>query len=371
MIHSTDLQFKGSNYEIGKKIGEMTSQIPQLRAFMTSGTQGFDEGETALAKELFNRWCPGLNEEIQGYADALGVKPDNIKFYGMTSLIPRCSQLTLMPEKSANGHVIMARSYEFSPEFEDFTLVRTCVEGKYAHLGTSVMQLGRDEGINECGLGVTMSSCGFPVGAPKEMRAPKMRGLQFWAVIRSILENCKDVSEALEFIADMSIAYNLNMIVADKGGHAALVETVDGNIAMKMIDTTADEKYLCATNHVVLPELKEHEPQLMRNSIVRYRSIEDFVANNEQVSSEQIKELLLTKYPYGLCSHYFREFFGTTKSIVMDLNEGSFEVCWAGLKENGFKKHYVSDYLKEGIAPLKMNMDKAQADFFEMVNRQE
>lgn len=53
----------------------------------------------------------------------------------------------------------------------------------------------------------------------------------------------------------------------------------------------------------------------------------------------------------------------------MDLNEGSIDVCWAGLKENGFKKYYVADELKEGIAPLKIDMDKAQADFFEMVNR--
>lgn len=369
MIHSTNLQLKGTNYEIGKKIGEMTLQIPPLKECMTSGLEGFDEEETALAKELFDRWCPGLNEEIKGYADALGVQPDMIKFYGMTSLIPRCSQLTLMPDKSANGHVIMARNYEFSPEFEDFALVRTCVEGKYAHLGTSIMQMGRDEGVNECGLGVTMSSCGLPVGAPKEMRAPKIRGLQFWVVIRAILENCKDVSEALEFIEDMPIAYNLNMIVADKGGHATLVETVDGRKAIKRIDTTTDEKNLCAANHVVLPKLKDYEPELMKNSIVRYRLIEDFMDKNEQISSEQIKELLLTKYPDGLCSHYYSEFFGTTKSIVMDLNEGSLDVCWAGLKENGFKKYYVADELKEGITPLKINMDKAQAGFFEMVNR--
>lgn len=369
MIHSTDLQFKGTSYEIGKKIGELTSQIPQLKACMTSGTQGFDEEEVALAKELFDRYCPGLNDEIEGYADSLGVKPDKIKFYGMTSLIPRCSQLTLMPKKSKNGHVLMARNYEFSPEFEDFTLVRTCVEGKYTHLGTSVMQMGRDEGINECGLGVTMSSCGLPVGAPKEMRAPKLRGLQFWAVIRSILENCKDVSEALELIADMPIAYNLNMIVADKGGHAALVETVDGKKAIKRIDFTTDDQYLCAANHVVLEEIMEYEPQLLKNSIVRCKSIESLVNNNEQVSSEQIKELLLAKYPDGVCSNYYSEFFGTTKSIVMDLSEGSLEVCWAGLKENGYKKYYVAEELKEGIAPLKINMDKAPVDFFEMVNR--
>lgn len=369
MIHSTNIQLCGTNYDIGKKIGEITAQIPPLKELMTSGFEGFDKGEVALAKEMFDRWCPGLNDEIEGYADALGVELTKVNFYGMTSLIPRCSQVTVMPEKSANGHVMMARNYEFSHECEDFSLVRTCVDGKYAHLGTSVMQLGREEGINECGLGVTMSSCGFPVGAVKEMRAPKIRGLQFWAVIRSILENCKDVTEALAFIKDMPIAYNLNMIVADKMGHAALVETVDGMKAIKGIDITTDEKYLCAANHVLLPKLKEYEPMVMKHSMGRYDIIKEFISSHDKVSSENLKELLLTKYPNGLCSHYYSEFFGTTKSIVMDLNEGSLDICWAGLKENGFKKYYVADELEEGIAPLKLNMEKSEAGFFDMVGR--
>lgn len=369
MIHSTNIQVCGTNYEIGKKIGEITASIPPLKESMTSGFEGFDDGEVTLAKEMFDRWCPGLNDEIEGYADALEVSPSKIKFYGMTSLVPRCSQIAIMPSKTVNGHVMMARNYEFSQECEDFSLVRTCVKGKYKHLGTSVMQLGRDEGMNECGLGVTMSSCGFPVGAAKEMRAPKIRGLQFWAVIRSILENCKDVTEALAFIKDMPIAYNLNMIVADKMGHAVLVETVDGMKAIKRIDEATDEKYLCATNHVLLPKLKEYEPQFMKNSQIRHKLITEFVDKYDKISSDDLKEFLLTKYPNGLCSHCYSEFFGTTKSIVMDLNEGSLDICWAGLKENGFKKCFVADDIEEGIAPLKLNMEKSETGFFDMVGR--
>lgn len=368
MIHSTNLQFKGTNYEIGKKIGKKTGKNPPLKQYMTSGLEEFNKHEAALAKTLFDRWCPGLNNEIAGYADALNVDPAMVTFYGMTSLIPRCSQITIMPKRTANGHVMMARSYEFSPKFEDFSLIRTCVKGKYAHLGTSVMQLGRDEGINECGLGVTMSSCGLPVGAAKEMRAPKIRGLQFWAVIRSILENCSDVFETLKFIKDMPIAYNLNMIVADKSGNAVLVETMDGMKAIKKIAPTTDQDYLCAANHVVLPELKEYEPQFMKNSLVRFKLIEEFMNRDNKISSKEIKELLLTKYPHGLCCHCYSEFFGTTKSIVLDLNEGSLDICWAGLKENGFKKYYIADELKESIAPLKINMEKSQKGFFDMVN---
>ncbi len=57
---------------------------------------------------------------------------------------------------------------------------------------------------------------------------PAIVGLQFWAVIRYLLENCKDVDEALEYLKDMPIAYNINLLLADKSGNIALVETLDG-----------------------------------------------------------------------------------------------------------------------------------------------
>jgi len=146
---------------------------------------------------MFDRWCPGLNEEIQGFVEALGVAPVQVIYYSMTCLKPRCSQMVLLPGITKNGHILMARSYEYAYQSDDFTLTSTSVRGKYAHMSSSVLQLGRDEGINEYGLGVTMSSCGFPVGALDGMRKPAIRGLQFWAVIRALLENCKDVGEAL------------------------------------------------------------------------------------------------------------------------------------------------------------------------------
>lgn len=60
-------------------------------------------------------------------------------------------------------------------------------------MGTSVLHFGLDDGFNEHGLVVTMSSCGLPIGPLPDMRAPKLKELQFWVVIRAI-------SGILEFI---------------------------------------------------------------------------------------------------------------------------------------------------------------------------
>lgn len=362
------LELKGTNYEIGQKLGHIIAGIGPVKAFHTSGWHQFDQDDTRFARELFGRWCPGLNEELQGFADVLGVRLEQVTYYVMTYLKPRCSQVVILPGLSTDGHVRLARSYEYSHEAEDFTLVRTSVTGKYTHLGTSVILMGRDEGMNECGLAVSMSSCGFPVGAYETMRNPALRGLQFWAVIRTLLENCHDVSEALSYLEGMPIAYNINLLLADKSGQAALVETLDGRRAIKRIDSRDPQSYLHATNHVVLSELKTFEPKAMRNSLHRYEYLRNFLDQAGKITPAQLKTLLLGKYPDGLCCHFYADYMGTTKSLLMDLNLGQVEICWGGLESNGWQVYPVSQPLPEHRQPVQITGERAQPAFFEFID---
>jgi predicted choloylglycine hydrolase len=225
------------------------------------------------------------------------------------------------------------------------------------------MQFGRDEGLNEHGLGITMSSCGFPVGTPENMRRPGIRGLQFWAVIRTLLENCKDTDEALEYIKGMPIAFNINMLFADAKGNIALVETLDGRVAVKKGDGT---EFLHATNHAVLPEMKQYEKTAMRNSVQRYDTIKHYI-EGAKMGAEQIKTLQLKKYPEGLCCLDFDGFFGTTKSIVMDVTDGKLSICWGGSAENGWKSYSVREPLPFGTQKIKLTQESVAPGFFDMV----
>ncbi len=362
------LELKGTNYEIGQKLGRIIAGIGLRKAFHTSGWHQFEENDARSARELFGRWCPGLNEELQGFADALGIRPEQATYYVMTYLKPRCSQVVILPGLSADGHVRLARSYEYSHEAEDFTLARTSVAGKYTHLGTSVMLMGRDEGMNECGLAVSMSSCGFPVGAYETMRNPALRGLQFWAVIRTLLENCRDVGEALSFLNGMPIAYNINLLLADKAGHAALVETLDGRKAVKPSDNQGVVQYLHATNHVVLPELRQYESKAMRNSFHRYEYLRKFLDQAGKINPAQLKMLLLSKYPDGLCCHFYADYMGTTKSLLMDLNLGQVDICWGGLESNGWQSFRVLHPLEDHQQPIQITGERAQPAFFEFID---
>lgn len=364
-IQTHTVELNGTSYEIGYQLGKKTGEVPQLRATHTAGIEGFGSVQVDEAIKLFDRWCPGLTEELCGFADALGVQPEQIFFYGMTYLQPRCSHIALLPSLTADGKPLLARNYEFNHQAEDFCLMKTAVQGKYTHMGTSVLHFGRDDGFNEHGLAVTISSCGFPVGALLYMRTPKLKGLQFWAVIRALLENCKDVAEALAYLEGMPIAYNLNMILMDKTGNAALVETLDGRTAVKRIASDSAEQILYATNHAVLPELKSVESQVMVHSARRYEYIEALLADQGSVTKKQLKQMLLSKYPDGLCCHYFEEFFGTTKSMVISPVDGTIDLCWGGRAENGWCTYDIALPLADETKTIQINLEKAVPGTYE------
>lgn len=363
-MHAYTMELSGSSAEIGYQFGKMTAAIPPLKQMHTAGMEGFTDKEVQEAIQLFAQWCPGLADELRGFAHALEVRDEQVFYYAMTYLLPRCSQIAVLPSRSSTGEPLMARSYEFCQKEEDFTLIRTSVKGKYTHMGTSVLHFGRDEGINERGLGVTMTSCGFPVGAVPLMRAPKLKGLQFWAVIRALLENCADVQECLQYLKGMPIAYNINMILADKRGNTALVETLDGRMAVKQLGADSKEQVLWATNHPVLPELIPYEPKVTVHSKERYDWIAGQVGRGK-ISPEQLKQMLLSKYPEGLCCHYFEEYFGTTKSIVFQPASGIMELCWGGLAENGWKRYDIHTPLENTEMEIKLNMEKADPAIYQ------
>lgn len=124
-IQTHTVELKGSRYDIGYRLGTHTASIPPLRQCHTSGFPGFGKDDIVQATAMFDRWCPGLTEELTGFADALRTSPETILYYAMTYLRPNCSQLALLPSKTRSGHPLLARNYEFNHEAEDFTLMKT------------------------------------------------------------------------------------------------------------------------------------------------------------------------------------------------------------------------------------------------------
>jgi len=276
-------------------------------------------------------YCPGLQAELEAVADSLNVECRALKFFDEGFLEPGgCSVAAILPSKSTDRKTYVLRNYDLSPEISDMRLCSTKVRGKYSHSGFSVSFFGRSEGINGRGLAVAFASCGIPVGDHPGMKRPVVRGLQFGIIVRALLENCKDVEEAIVYLRDMPIGTNMNLLMADRQGHAALFETYDGQRAIKRADR--ETGYISATNHVVLQGIQECGT--LRQSKVRYDRIHQMLGGSHTVSKKELRELTLKEFPDGITVHNYRQNFGTVHSLLLNLQDGELEFTFGSPIQN-------------------------------------
>ncbi|WP_291576247.1 C45 family autoproteolytic acyltransferase/hydolase [Clostridium sp. UBA4548] len=188
---------EGTSYEVGRILGQLI--IAKADSFRNIATNFHEKGKAVRihiekAIEYFDRYCSGINDEIRGVADTLGVSVEQIIYYINTYKSKGgCSQMVVLPGITTNGHVYAARNYDYRPEESDLCLTTTKVKGKASHIGFSELIFGRDDGINEHGLFISMSNAAPGITSDSI-------GVDFWAVIRSVLDNCKNVEEAIEQI---------------------------------------------------------------------------------------------------------------------------------------------------------------------------
>jgi len=325
---------EGSAYEVGRQQGEYIRHSP-VAQFFTSPLPGrgpLTPRQAEEAIQFFDKHCPGLNEEIQGFADALGVPLEQVVYYAFTFSNPgQCSHTALLPAVTEDGHVYVGRSYEFHHDMSDRRLVTTRVAGRAAHVGFSEIMFGRDDGINEYGLCATMSA-----GAPMAPTEPG--GCTFWAVMRAVLDRCHDVDEAIEVVLKIPISFNFNLLLADRSGQAVLIEIACSHRAVKRIGPGTPEQYLITTNHYNLPDMRPYDTGRMWNSILRYRAVQNRLqAAAPRVTPETLRGLLSDLIPQGVCCHHYTDYLGTLWSEIFDVTTGAVQVCLGAPTHNPWR----------------------------------
>jgi predicted choloylglycine hydrolase len=358
--------FSGSPAAIGNALAAFYPEHSKIASGLPKPPMPLTAQEVSEGIAMLTKYCPTIIEELNAYAQALKIDPMTLYYHQLTYLKPHCSQFYLPAKFMADGHPMMARNYEFAPFAEDFAVIKLKPTGRYAHIGGTIALFGRSEGINECGLTVSMTSSGMPVGNMPGMKSPALKGLQFWAVIRELLETCANVGEALKKIETMPLAYNINLLLADSAGHVALYETQDG--AHAAIQTL--EKALHATNHPIVEPFCAQTPTAMRNSIQRYETIAAFLnkaESDQALMLGDVKKLLLTAYPNGLNCSFYDAYFGTIKSVIMDIQTRQYQICWGGNAENGWQT-YSFDKEEQATHHAIVLASKAPTpDFFEQI----
>lgn len=164
-----------------------------------------------------------------------------------------CSSLAVLPEKSDDGKVRFGRNLDFFSVgvLDRLSVVKVYlpVEGKlrFASVGFPGM-VGCLSGINEAGLAlavheVHLSSDGSPLVAADAM--------PYTMMLREVLENCRNVEEAAEWLRNAARSTRLCIVTADPSG-AQVVEFTPANLAVR----EPEDGILACTNHFRMPGLR-------------------------------------------------------------------------------------------------------------------
>ena len=322
IIHYHHEIMVGTSYEVGKMQGEFLKETGW-------GVFSYEPPESGKAfretQQLYDEFCPGLNDEIQGIADGLGLPPEKVTFCAVVT--HGCSHMTVLPSMTEGKHVYVARSYEFSPGDADLRLCTARVKGKAAHIGFSELLCGRNDGVNKYGLCVTMS--GSWGGVPEESKMA--RGFHYAIGIRALLDNCRTTNEAVDFLQHIPIGSAVNIIVADKAGSAALVEIAGRKRATKTISSDTPEQYLISTNKYNLLDIPIQSQEAIQNTTIRYDAAERWLkANAGRISKEALRGFLTKEYPEGFCGDV------TLWSMVFDASDGTVEIRFGPPPYNGW-----------------------------------
>jgi predicted choloylglycine hydrolase len=317
---------QGTSYDVGRMQGELVKKYPDFISFYTSPNPNFrplDQSELNDAYHFNAEFCPGINEEIRGFADSLNVPVEQVMYYSATypAGMGNCSHMVVLPAITGDRHLYVGRSYEWNWD-DELRLCTTKVAGKAAHIGFSLFLFGRFDGINEHGLCVTMSA-GVPGSFPNE------KGCRFWAVIRSLLDHCRTVDEAIYRVQKMPIAFNLNLLIADRSGEAALMEIACSHKSLQRIGPESWKKYLCSTNHYTFDDMIQFDNNRMWQSVARYHAIESQIKTDVPViGKETLRRILSATVPDGVCCHYYTEGLGTLWSMIFDVTDLNVEICF-------------------------------------------
>lgn len=347
-VNFLHLTVEGTSYEIGKKIAENLLENSGVTKELEMALQSYPLDKDLLPfyrdiQEVNERYCPGLNDEIHGFAERVGIPVENVYFNKWTYQIapPRqhgCAHLAALSSVTVDSHVYVGRSYEYPVDLEDRCLLTSRVAGKAAHIGFTLAVFGRLEGMNEHGLCVTMSASG--IGKLPKRNSSNRVSFASWVAIRALLENCKDTYEAVQLLLEMPYAHGNNLIITDKSNCAALVELWHDEKTVKRFDSQSREQVIYSTNHYLLEEMKHYnqyyDPNFLANSQERLNAMKTILyAEKGRIAKSTIRELLSLSCPDGVCCCLeYEQGYGTVWSMIFDVTESSVDICFGPPTDN-------------------------------------
>ncbi|MFW5692531.1 MAG: C45 family autoproteolytic acyltransferase/hydrolase [Chloroflexota bacterium] len=308
------LTLRGTPAQMGAQHGALMAQVnvqlpptnPQIMAFAEA------------CEQLAVQHTPRLVAEMRAFAEAAQLSYDTLKSMMLAMPVqqnmPSCSVAAVMPERSADGKVMIGRNYDFTYgiSWDAATMYTTYPAEGHAHIGNSDIWIGREDGLNDSGLFVALSATFLPGAQP---------GIPFWFIVRHLLENCTTVEEALAWITSIPHSQSRNYMLADPRKAVVVEASIEGLYVRE-----PEDGILVMTNHPAHPALAAQKPFRPDDSPVRYDRLRTL--SDDTVTLDSMQAALNDREHY-VCAHgtVFGQPFGTIWSIIARPEDGHLAIA--------------------------------------------
>lgn len=237
MLHA---HLRGTHYAMGYDWGHSLARKGHL--ILEHTPLAPDKARVAYAAAclpIYEKHFPAVLAEMRGFADGQGCDTEEIAavLWSMYALPPAraCSCFAVKTPEGA----LLGRNSDFFTAMEAWNTNVLCApaDGGYAFTGNTTAFIEMEDGANERGLAVGLTS------APARAIAP---GMNAGMLLRRILETCATVREALAFLKSAPIGSAQTLTLADARGEIAVVEC--DALGMAVVRPQPGQPWVCATN---------------------------------------------------------------------------------------------------------------------------
>jgi isopenicillin-N N-acyltransferase-like protein len=329
-----EVRSSGSYYDIGLKIGKVLEKDKGL-------LPKFSKEKLEKAKEyeeVVRTYTPELLEELRGIADGSGVDYDVVAAHELSPyrLQPSCLVMAVSGDHTKGGLPVLARNHEWIEEDSKYlTLCYTKPRGKMYSLGFTFhwANMSRYGGINEAGLAISSASASFVNSGP---------GLMFNVAQRWILDNCRTIEEATNFLERIPKTWGTAYMIIDRNGSIAKVEAH----REKTKTTYSDKGFEFVSLRFDSPEMEKYNEHDKRGEwafdtySARKPFLEKwFLQNKGNIHDEMIMDVL-KNHENKMCTHDYdgKVHYGICWSWILLPGKNEAAVCIGPPCKGQFRK---------------------------------
>ena len=306
-------RFKGNHYEIGLRWGSLLAKhgnyiLEHIPFPITEERIQFANKSLPVYQEYY----PQILEEIQGISDGQSCSMDRLQavLFSMYAMPPACCCSCFAVSNGA--HILFGRNSDFLTELEkdNMNVIYRFSSGSYAFTGNTTAFVQIEDGINEKGLAVGLTSVYPPSIKP---------GMNAGLLLRFFLEKCQSTEEVIQWIKTLPISSAQTFTVADSRGDIAVLESCADSV--QIIRPTKEQSYVCATNlfHSAKLASRNHLGIDSWEAEPRYQTmIHTLNCKASQMGLQDAKDLLAGKNGF-LCQYDRKTGKDTVWSIVYDV----------------------------------------------------